>query len=111
VRRMKLTSRRIPRRGGVLFLKVRTMLSFQNNAALQVDINGHKGMFYPRPNPPYSGSGVHAEALSLSAAAILLLNTAASQQVTVLRGGFGSTLGARSAESTRFLRTCSGRPR
>lgn len=41
---------------GVFSLKVRRMLSFRNNAALQVDINGHKGIFYPRPNPHYAGN-------------------------------------------------------
>lgn len=44
---------------GVFFLKVRTMLSYRNNAALQVDVNEQKGVFYPRPNPPYVGNGAH----------------------------------------------------
>ena len=81
---------------GVFTLQVRTFLAYRNNAALQVDINGHKGTFYPRPNQPYLADGIFpnnmeiaiparymkrgANTLVLSAVPVPPLDAAKSQQ-------------------------------
>lgn len=51
---------------GVFFLQIRTPLSFRDNAALQLEVNGHKGRFYPRPNPAYQGNGVRSNTTTIA---------------------------------------------
>ena len=80
---------------GVFYLKVRTMLSFRNNAALQVEINGHKGMYYPRPNPPYAGNGTRPNTTTIAIPANYMLkgvNTLIFTAVNIQETKVGETL-------------------
>jgi hypothetical protein len=51
---------------GVFLLKVRTMFYYRDNAALEVNINGHKGVFYPHPDPFYLANGMHANTATIA---------------------------------------------
>jgi alpha-mannosidase len=86
---------------GVFTLTVRRVLSYRGNAALGVEINGHKGTFYQRPDPMYLGHGASfdttviaipagyikrgANTLVLSAVAVASHEGAAAQPVQSIR--------------------------
>lgn len=51
---------------GVFTLTVRTLLAYRDNAALQIEINGHKGTYYQRPDRTYFGHRVYLDTTAIA---------------------------------------------
>jgi alpha-mannosidase len=51
---------------GVFTLTVRTLVAYRDNAALEIEINGHKGMYYQRPDRSYFGHRIYLGTMAIA---------------------------------------------